>query len=176
MSKYRHTTTDEDSALVVSWRSGELASFEALVAKYQKRMFTIAVRITGDYEDACEVVQAAFVAAYRGIDSLRGAARFSTWLTGITVSQCRNRLEQAPAASPTRPRLVQATLHEKLQDCIKALPVELREALVLRDVQEFSCAEICDILAVPEGTVKSRLFQAREMVRGCLKQAVGEPR
>ena len=176
MSKYRHTTTDEDAALVASWRSGELASFEALVAKYQKRMFTIAVRITGDHEAACEVVQAAFVAAYRGIDSMRGAARFSTWLTGITVTHCRNQLEQAPAAAPTRPRLLQATLHEKLQDCIRMLPVELREAIVLRDVQDFSCAEMCDILAVPEGTVNSRLFQAREMVRDCLKRVVGEPR
>lgn len=176
MSKYRHTTTDEDSALVASWRSGELASFEALVAKYQKRMFTIAVRITGDYEASCEVVQAAFVAAYRGIDAMRGSARFSTWLTGITVTHCRNLLEQAPVASPTRARLVQATLHEKLQDCIKTLPAELREAIVLRDVQDFSFAEMCDILTVPEGTVKTRLFQARVMVRDCLKQAVGEPR
>ena len=176
MSTYRHTATDEDTALVASWRSGNLASFEALVAKYQKRMFTIAVRITGDYEDACEVVQAAFVAAYRGIDSLRGAARFSTWLTGITVTQCRHLLEQAPAVPPTRARLEQATLHEKLQDCLKTLPVELREVTVLRDVQGFSCAEMCDILTITEGMVNFRLFQAREMVGVCLKQAVGEPR
>ena len=145
------------------------------MARYQKRMFTVAFRITGDYGDACEVVQAAFVAAYRGIDSLRGAARFSTWLTGITISQCRNRLEQAPSASTTRTPLVEAIAYEKLQDCIKSLPVELREVIVLRDVQDFSCVEMCDILTVPEGTVKSRLFQAREMVMGCLKRVVGEP-
>jgi RNA polymerase sigma-70 factor (ECF subfamily) len=139
-------------------------------------MFTIAVRITGDYEAACEVVPAAFVAAYRGIDSLDGAARFSPWLTGITVTHCRNLLEQTPVAPPTRARLGPATLHEKLQDCLRMLPVEFREAIVLGDLQGFSCAEMGDILAVPEGTVDFRLSQAREMVGACLKQAVGEPR
>ena len=65
-------------------------------------------------------------------------------------------------------------LHEKLQGCIKALAVEFREVIVLRDMQDFSYDEICSTLQVREGTIKSRLFRAREAVKGCLKRTVGE--
>jgi len=201
MGDDRHNITDEDSVLVASWRRGELASFEALVAKYQKRMLNIAFRITGDYEDACEVAQDAFVAAYRGIEAFRGSARFSTWLTSITLNLSRNRLQQvqtkrrneaysldgpAPGedSSPVHERpssapsvleqLEMRALHEKLKDCINALSADFRETIVLRDMQDFSYEEMCSILNVREGTVKSRLFRAREMVRECMKRAVGE--
>lgn len=201
MSDDRATTTDEDAALVASWRRGELSSFEALVRKHQKRMLNIAFRITGDYEDACEVTQDAFVAAFRGIDSFRGEARFSTWLTSIAVNLSRNRLQQLqakkrneaysldgpstgedcdmvherPSPAPSAlDRLERLDLHEKLQGCIKALTAEFREAIVLRDLQDFSYDEMCAIINVREGTVKSRLFRAREMVKDCLKRAVGE--
>ena len=201
MSDDRHTATDEDSALVASWRRGDISSFEALVRKHQKRMLNIALRITGDYEDACEVAQDAFVAAYKGIDSFRGAARFTTWLTSITVNLSRNRLQQIQAkrrneaysvdaphggddCAPVRDlpcpapsaldRLERLDLHEKLQTCMKALVAEFREAIVLRDMHDFSYDEMCAILKVRQGTVKSRLFRAREMVKDCLKRAVGE--
>jgi len=196
----RQTTIDDDAELVASWRSGELSSFEALVRRHQKRMLNIAFQITGDYEDACEVVQDAFLAAYRGIDSFRGASRFSTWLTSITVNLSRNRLQQVRAkrhneaysldcpadgtessrsrevacpAPSALDRVERLDLHEKLQGCIKALAAEFREAIVLRDLQDFSYDEICAILKIREGTVKSRLFRAREMVKDCLKRAVG---
>jgi RNA polymerase sigma-70 factor, ECF subfamily len=201
MSDDRQHISDEDAALIVSWQRGELSSFEALVSKYQKRMLNIAFRITGDYEDACEVAQDAFLAAYRGIDSFRGAARFSTWLTSITLNLSRNRLLQVRAKrrnesysmdgpaigeeralSRERPspalsaleQLERHAVHEKLRECIKALSVEFRETIVLRDLQEYSYDEICSILKVREGTVKSRLYRAREMVKECLKRGVGE--
>jgi RNA polymerase sigma-70 factor (ECF subfamily) len=201
MSADRQHIPDEDFALLASWRSGELSSFEALVRKYQKRMINIAFRITGDYEDACEVTQDAFVAAYRGIDSFRGESRFSTWLTSVTLNLSRNRLQQAqskrrneiysldtpgngedcarplerPSSAPSAlEQLELRAVHEKLQECIKALSVNFREAMVLRDMQDYSYDEICAILKVREGTVKSRLFRAREMVKDCLKRVVGE--
>ncbi len=202
MDDGRHIVSDEDGALVAAWRRGELSSFEALVRRHQKRMLNIAFRITGDYEDACEVVQDAFVAAYRGIDSFRGASRFSTWLTSITVNLSRNRLQQlqtkrqneafsidwpvredcpslrepASVAPSALERLERLDLHEKLQGCIGALAAEFRETMVLRDLQDFSYDEMCAILRVRQGTVKSRLFRAREMVKDCLKRAVGELR
>ncbi|MBI1919542.1 MAG: RNA polymerase sigma factor [Geobacter sp.] len=201
MGDDRHTCTDEDSALVTSWRRGDISSFETLVRKHQKRMLNIAFRITGDYEDACEVAQDAFVAAYKGIDSFRGTALFSTWLTSITVNISRNRLQQvqtkrrneaysvdAPHAgedcAPMREfpcpapsaleQLERLDLREKLQTCIKTLVAEFREAIVLRDMHDYSYDEMCVILKVRQGTVKSRLFRAREMVKDCLKRAVGE--
>jgi RNA polymerase sigma-70 factor (ECF subfamily) len=201
MTDDRHNISDEDALLVASWRRGELASFEALVGKYQKRMFNIACRITGDYEDACEVAQDAFVAAYRGIEGFRGAARFSTWLTSITINLSRNRLQQMrakrrneaysldgpahdedcgplherPSSAPSAlEQLEMRALHAKLKECINALSVDFRETIVLRDMQDYSYDEICAILDVREGTMKSRLFRAREMVKECMKRAVGE--
>jgi RNA polymerase sigma-70 factor (ECF subfamily) len=201
MSADRQHIPDEDFVLLASWRSGELSSFEALVRKYQKRMINIAFRITGDYEDACEVTQDAFVAAYRGIDSFRGESRFSTWLTSVTLNLSRNRLQQAqskrhneiisldaqvngedcahhlerPSSAPSAlEQLELRAVHEKLQECIKALSVNFRETMVLRDMQDYSYDEICAILKVREGTVKSRLFRAREMVKDCLKRGMGE--
>src|SRR3974390_2861459 len=103
MRNDRRHTVDDDAVHVDCWRHGELSSFEALVGKYQKRMLNIAFRITGDYEGACEAVQDAFVAAYRGIDSFRGA-RFSTCLTALIVAHSRNRLQQAQQRNDVRSR------------------------------------------------------------------------
>jgi RNA polymerase sigma-70 factor (ECF subfamily) len=193
MSKYRKQSIDEDTELVAAWRRGELSSFETLVRKYQQRLLDIAFRLTGSYQYACEVVQEAFAAAYRARDSLRGSTRFSSWLAGFTVNQCRNLIEPAQTmkrsegepsggtqagsdycpvqTSPvSRQRPEQSTLHDRLQDCIKILPVEFREVVVLRDVHDFSYDEMGSILEVPVGTVKSRVLRARELVRDCLKQ------
>ena len=201
MSDDRQHSTDEDALIVASWRSGELSSFEALVVKYQKRMFNIALRVTGDYEDACEVAQDAFVAAFRGINTYRGEARFSTWLTSITLNLSRNRLISAqarkkneafsldwpdngdnsrhfnewPSPTPSALELLERrSVHEKLRGCIGALSVEFRETIVLRDLHDYSYDDICSILNVREGTLKSRLFRAREQVRECLKRAMGD--
>ena len=201
MSGDNHHIPDEDVALVTSWRRGEISSFESLVRKYQKRMLNIALRITDDYEDACEVTQDAFVAAFKGIDSFRGAARFSTWLTSITLNLSRNRYQQnmakrrnevcsldgsgygsdspvfieIPTPGPSAfEQLEQSGVHEMILQCIKALSIEFRETIVLRDMHDYSYREICDILAIREGTVKSRLFRARDMVKDCLKKGLGE--
>jgi RNA polymerase sigma-70 factor, ECF subfamily len=201
MKDDRHNIIDEDAALVASWRSGEISSFEALVRKYQKRMLNIAFRITDDYEDACEVTQDAFVAAYKGLDAFRGAARFSTWLTSITLNLSRNRRQQGQAKrrhevyssagssdgeycslASERPspgpsaleQLERGVVHERLLQCIKALSDDFREVIVLRDMQDFSYGEICAILNIREGTVKSRIFRARDMVKECLKSGLGD--
>ena len=203
MSDDLKSSSDVDVALVASWRRGDLSSFEMLVRKYQKRLLNVAFRITGVYEDACEVTQDTFVAAFRGIDSFRGEARFFTWLTSIALNLSRNRLQQMqtklhheaysldepargehstmiheherPCSAPSAlERLERLDLQERLQGCIRALSAEFREAIVLRDLQDFSYGEMCTIIKVREGTVKSRLFRAREMVKDCLKRAVGE--
>ena len=79
-----HLTTDEDAGLVSSCKRGDLDAFESLVRKYEKRMLNLSHRIAGNYEDACEIVQDAFVSAYRNIKNFRGQAKFSTWLTALT--------------------------------------------------------------------------------------------
>jgi RNA polymerase sigma-70 factor, ECF subfamily len=192
--------TDDDEALVASARQGDLSAFEALVAKHQKRMLNTAFRIIGDYEDACEVTQDAFVSAYRNLNSFRAEAKFSTWLTAITVNLSKNRLKRViirqkrepvsldapirtddgevmpdpPSKEPSvLDRMVRQDAKRAVQDCIQALEPDFREVLVLRDMQDFSYEEIGGMLKVAAGTVKSRLFRARESVKECLKKAMG---
>jgi len=192
---------DDDADQVSSCKKGDLAAFEQLVRKYEKRMFNIAYRITGDYEDTCEIVQDVFVAAYRGIGSFRGQAKFSTWLTSITINYARNRLKQIgrrrrheqfsledplPTADgamkmeaqsndpPVHELLEKRDIQSKVKDCVNALVPDFKEVLILKDMQDLSYEEISAILKVPTGTVKSRLFRAREAVKVCLKRVMGE--
>lgn len=194
-------TTDDDARLVLSTQEGNLDAFEQLVLKHQKRMLNVAFRLTNDYDEACEVVQDAFVSAYKSIKNFRGEAKFTTWLTTITVNLSKNKLKQMksrqgreafsldepiltdygqiaidpPSKEPSvLDRLEKRDVKNKVQDCIRALEPDFREVLVLRDMQDFSYEEIGNILKVREGTVKSRLFRAREMVKDCLKRVMGE--
>jgi RNA polymerase sigma-70 factor (ECF subfamily) len=192
--------SDDDAVLVASAQQGDLSAFEALVARHQKRMVNTAFRIIGGYEDACEVTQDAFVSAYRNLNGFRAEAKFSTWLTAITVNLSKNRLKRVivrqkrepvsldapirtddgevmpdpPSKEPSAlARLERQDVKKAVRDCIQALEPDFREVLVLRDMQDFSYDEISGMLKVAAGTVKSRLFRARESVKECLKKAMG---
>ncbi|HUJ19709.1 MAG TPA: sigma-70 family RNA polymerase sigma factor [Nitrospirota bacterium] len=194
-------TAGDDAELVAQSRQGDLDAFEQLVTKHQKRMLNIAFRLIGDYDEACEVVQDAFVSAHRNIKTFRGDSKFSTWLTTITLNHAKNRLKQVrarqrrvafslddpvqtddgemsrglPSNEPSPlDRLENQDIRNNVQGCIEALDPEFREVIVLRDVQDFSYDEIGSILKIREGTVKSRLFRAREAVKDCLKKAMGD--
>jgi RNA polymerase sigma-70 factor (ECF subfamily) len=190
---------DEDHEFVSACRKGNVDAFEVLVEKYQKKMLNIAYRMTGDYEEACEIVQEAFLSAYRAIRKFRGEARFATWLYGITVNHAKNRMRQVQSRSrhetlslddpvetengwlvhdppsaetPIVEQLEKKEIQSKVQECISSLDDEYREVLVLRDIQGFSYEEIRDILKIPDGTVKSRLFRARDALKDCLKKVI----
>ena len=90
-------TADEDYELIRRCQKGEIDAFEALVEKYQKRMLNTAYRMIGNYEEACEVVQDAFLAAYRALKKFRGESRFSTWLYSIVINLSKNRLIKVKA-------------------------------------------------------------------------------
>ena len=192
---------DEDYQYVALCRSGEPGAFEVLVRRHQKRMFNIAYRMTGNYEDACDVVQEAFLSAYRTIKQFRGEAKFSTWLYSIVVNHARNRtrqvntkayhepvsLDDAPPGGDGGPGmdppsqdssavdlLVQKETQEKVQACINRLEKEHREILVLRDIQGFSYEEITVMLGIPDGTVKSRLSRARSVLKDSLRKVLGD--
>jgi RNA polymerase sigma-70 factor (ECF subfamily) len=175
---------DDDAEFVSRCQRGDIDAFEVLVKRHQKKMLNIVYRITGDYDDACEVVQEAFLSAYRAIRKFRGDAKFSTWLTGITVNHAKNRLRQTQSRSyhevvsiddPVETeisaieQLEQKEVQEKVQECIGGLDKDQREVLVLRDIEEFSYDEIGRILKIPGGTVKSRLSRARNALKDCLK-------
>jgi RNA polymerase sigma-70 factor (ECF subfamily) len=195
------TPADDDSHLVSSCRKGEIDAFEALVEKYQKKMLNVAYRMIGDYDEACEVVQDAFLSAYRSIEKFRGEARFSTWLYSIVLNLCRNRMKQLrtrgarevfsidaraeteedsrrmdpPDPGPSIPeQMEKREIDARVQGCINGIDSDYREVLVLRDIQGFSYEEIRDILKIPDGTVKSRLFRARDALKECLKKVLGD--
>jgi RNA polymerase sigma-70 factor (ECF subfamily) len=191
---------DADAALVSSAQRGDLNAFEALVRRHQKQMLNIAFRMVDDYDEACEIVQDAFVAAYKNIKTFRREAKFTTWLTTITLNLSKNRLKQIksrqrniafslddmvrtgdgqvaidpPSKEPSvLDSMEKQDIRTKVQDCIKALEPDFREVLVLRDMQDFPYEDIAGMLKIRSGTVKSRLFRAREMVRDCLKRVKG---
>jgi len=194
------TDSIDDATLAAACRRGELAAFESLVVRHQRMLINVAFRMTGVYEDACDIVQDAFIAAWRKIGDYRGEAKFSTWLTAIVINLSRNRLQQtrqkekreayslnAPlpgstddrmpdppsGASSVLEQLEDAELRQALNSCVERLTTEFREVLVLRDMQELSYDEVAAALNLREGTVKSRLFRARDAIKECLKKTVG---
>jgi RNA polymerase sigma-70 factor (ECF subfamily) len=196
----RDTDMDQDRTLVEACRKGDLSAFEELVRRHQRMLLNVACRVLGNYEDACDVTQEAFLAAWRKLGEFRGAAQFSTWLTAIVINLCRNRLQQVQSRqrreayslddpSPGGCATLAASLHSgapsalqqleaqelgnALRRCIKALDAGFREVLVLRDMQEFSYEEVAAALGLRQGTVKSRLFRARDAVKDCLKRSMG---
>ena len=184
---------DEDAPLVKRCIAGDTASFEVLVERHQKRMYTIALRMLDDAADAADVVQEAFLAAYRSLSGFRAEARFATWLTSIVMNHSRNRLKQratrrlreagclsdaedgpACGCAQADARLERKEVQERVQRCITALEDDQREVLILRDIHEYSYEEIGDMLDLPDGTVKSRLFRARLALKDCLKRLLGD--
>ena len=192
---------DEDYELVSACRKGDVDAFGVLVAKYQKKTFNIVYRMMGDYEETSDIVQEAFLSAFRSIRKFRGEARFSTWLYGICINHAKNRAKQARSRSrhegpslddpvqtndgfffldppgddpPPDEQLEGKERQMMVQKCIESLDDEYREVLVLRDIQGFSYDEIRDILNIPDGTVKSRLFRARDALKNGLKGLLGD--
>ena len=202
MTEPANTAYDEDGPLVSLCRKGDTDAFETLVKRHQKKMLNIAFRMTGSYEDACEIVQDAFVAAYGNISRFEERSRFSTWLYTIVVNRTRNHLKKAEtlagrrevslddpvrseeggiclepvsAAPSVLETLEQREAQARVRQCINGLDKEFKEVLVLRDMQGFDYEEISSMLGLAAGTVKSRLFRARESVKNCLKKLIGRP-
>ncbi|PKN52762.1 MAG: RNA polymerase subunit sigma-24 [Deltaproteobacteria bacterium HGW-Deltaproteobacteria-13] len=192
---------DDDLQYVVLCQKGHAEAFEALVERHQKKMLNIAFRMTGDYDEACDITQEAFLAAYKSIKKFKAEAKFSTWLYRIVVNYSKNRLKQMRGmakreggslddAGETKAegRLNQSLVHcanpgtqmetrereAQVQKCITSLDEEYRDVLVLRDIQGFSYEEIRDILKIPEGTVKSRISRARSALKDCLVKVIGD--
>ena len=166
--------------------------------KHQKKMFNIAFRMVNNYEDASEIVQDAFFSAYKGIQSFEKRSSLSTWLCAIIMNTSRNRLQQIKSAArheqfslddhastennsmrfelasdcpSAEEQLEKKEMQKRVQSCIETLETEFKEVLILRDLQGFSYDEISDMLSIAQGTVKSRLFRAREYMKKCLLKA-----
>jgi len=168
------------AALVDRAAAGEREAFDELVRLTHRDAFGLAVRLTGNEEDARDVVQDAYLRAYRSIGRFRGEARFSTWLYRI-VANCasthntrrsRHRhepladdvVEAAPEADPVQAAET-ADLRSELDAAIRALPHRLRSVIVLRDVYDLPHEAIADELGISVSAAKVRLHRARRRLR-----------
>ncbi|OZB20566.1 MAG: RNA polymerase sigma factor RpoE [Marinobacter sp. 34-60-7] len=175
-----------DLQLVRKVRNGDRAAFDLLVVKYQSRVGSIISRYVYDSQEVMDLTQETFVKAFRAIERFRGDSAFYTWLYRIAVNTAKNFLEargrrpQASAdvadaenfddggrlrdvASPER-LLQREQLQRALSDAIAGLPEELRSAFLLREYDGLSYEDIARILECPIGTVRSRIFRARDSV------------
>ena len=177
----------DDSKLVKRVQKGDKGAFDLLVMKYQHKIVNLVMRYVRDPELALDITQEAFIKAYRAIPRFRGDSAFYTWMYRIAVNTAKNHL----AAQRRRPMDVeldmqdpeQYDLHAKLKEtdtpegvtlsnelketverAIAALPEDLRTAIVLRELEGMSYEEIAQTMECPVGTVRSRIFRARDAI------------
>lgn len=161
----------EDRALVAQSRAGDAVAFERLVERYQRILFTVALRMLGEYDAASDAAQTAFVKAYQKLDTFDPSRRFFSWIYRILINECLNArrdirtYEEIPrdliAAGTPADTFEIAERRNRVQAAILVLPIEYREVVVLRYFAELSYDEISDVLHVPAKTVKSRLHTAK---------------
>jgi RNA polymerase sigma-70 factor (ECF subfamily) len=181
-----------DLELVRRVQRGERGAFDLLVLKYQHKVVKLVARMLRDPAEAEDVAQEAFVKAYRAIGSFRGDSAFYTWLYRIAVNTARNTMasrqrrpldyeadlsESEQSAVESRMRhgdtpeaaALSDEIHRTVNDAIAALPEDLRTAIILREVEGLSYEEIAETMDCPVGTVRSRIFRAREAIDRSLK-------
>jgi RNA polymerase sigma-70 factor (ECF subfamily) len=189
-----------DEALAARAAAGDEPAFEALVSRYQARVYRLACRLT-DEGEARDVLQEAFLAAFRGLPAFRGESRFSTWLYRIATNAALMH-RRARARRPTEsleaflPRfdadgvhirepadlraaaradelLDRKRLAEKARAGLDRLPDIYRDAFVLRDLEEMTTGEVAEVLGLDPAAVRQRVHRARLMLRGYLSDLVG---
>jgi len=179
------TSADEnDAELVAASQGGDQDAFAQLVQRHQRRVFNLVFRMLQQYEEANEVTQETFLAAWQGLSSFRGDARFSTWLYRIAYNCCLKQLEQRKkdkalnAAIQAEHLLDHADKEERastvleihdyqnlVREHLSMLPAKYRVVLVLRHLQEMTYEEMAEILTIPIGTIKTHLFRARNLLK-----------
>lgn len=193
------TERECDQLLVERVRDGDKQAFDLLVAKYQRRLMRLLSRIVHDPAEAEDVVQETFIKAYRALRHFRGDSAFYTWLYRIGINTAKNFLAVQGRRTPTstdadaehaevfndgehlrdintpESMLASKQIAQTVNAAMDALPVDLRTAIALREIEGLSYEEISDIMACPIGTVRSRIFRAREVIAEKLKPLLDMP-
>jgi RNA polymerase sigma-70 factor (ECF subfamily) len=176
---------DSDAALIERYLRGDVGAFNDLMRAHEDRVFAICLRMLRDRQAALDATQETFVTVFRKVDRFAGHSAFSTWLYRVAVNTCYDQArrtrrtaaeplpeEGGPADHRTAADLNSAELRPDLEAALAALPVEFRAAVVLCDAEGLALQTAAEILGVPVGTVKSRVFRARRL----LAQALGNLR
>jgi RNA polymerase sigma-70 factor (ECF subfamily) len=188
---------EADQLLVERVQKGDKRAFELLVAKYHRKIIRLISRLVRDSAEVEDVAQDAFIKAYRALPQFRGESAFYTWLYRIAVNTAKNYL----ATQGRRPEALsdidaeeaetfaggdqlrdintpESMLHTRqvadtVNRAMEALPEELRTAITLREIEGLSYEEIAEAMACPIGTVRSRIFRAREAIAEKLRPLLG---
>ena len=185
-----------DLELVRRVQSGDKSAFDVLVLKYQQKVINLVTRYVHDPHIAMDVSQESFIKAYRGLKNFRGDSAFYTWLYRISINTAKNHLvsksrrmpdddidaqeaeqydggEKLRDISTPENELLSSEVQRTVQNAIDALPDDLRIAITLRELEGLSYEEISDSMDCPIGTVRSRIFRAREFIEKELEPLVG---
>ncbi|HEV2110131.1 MAG TPA: RNA polymerase sigma factor RpoE [Gammaproteobacteria bacterium] len=178
---------DSDQMLVERVQRGDKSAFDVLVRKYQHKIVKLVTRYVHDSTEALDVAQEAFIKAYRAIHGFRGDSAFYTWLYRIAINTAKNHMVaegrrplehgmdlQDPEQYDMQARLRDVDTPERLlltdeiqrtvEQAIAELPEDLRTAIVLREIEGMSYEQIAETMSCPVGTVRSRIFRAREAI------------
>ena len=178
---------DSDQQLVARVQKGDKRAFDLLVLKYQHKIFAIISRFVKDPVEVQDVAQEAFIKAYRALGNFRGESAFYTWIYRIAINTAKNHLvskgrrppsidvevddaevlgmsdQLKDVASPEQ-ELARDQLSDAVNEAIQNLPEDLRTAVTLREMEGLSYEEIAEVMGCPVGTVRSRIFRARESI------------
>ena len=175
---------DSDALLVERVKRGDKRAFEMLVVKYQRRLERLVGRMVRDPHLVQDIVQESFIRAYRALPSFRGDSAFYTWLYRIAVNTAKKALvdlKRDEAEEPSRPEITltdaetpDAVLASKeiaaaVNAAVENLSDDLRQAITLREIEGLSYEEIAEVMNCPIGTVRSRIFRAREAIAARLR-------
>ena len=168
----------DDASLAARSLGGDTTAFEALVIRYERVLFSVALRMLGNYADACDATQSAFVKAYEKIGTFDPRFRFFSWMYRILLNECLNEKRSRRPYEAITPNMAVGggpleTLEaldrrRRVQRALLQLPVEYRTVLVLRHFGDLSYDDISATLGVPAKTVKSRLHTARQRLHELL--------
>lgn len=185
-----------DQALVERVQQGDKRAFDILVLKYQSRVVKVITRYLRDPVEALDLAQEAFIKAYRALPNFRGESAFYTWLYRIAINTAKNHVVaqgrrppmddveaseaefyEGPSALKDTSTPERMVLRDEIErvvfEAIEALPEDLRTAITLRELEDMSYEEIADVMNCPIGTVRSRIFRAREAIDKKLKPLLG---
>lgn len=191
------TEREIDAALVRRAQAGEKRAFELLVSKYQRRILRLLGRILYNQSDVEDIAQETFLKAYRALPKFRNESAFYTWLYRIAVNTARNHisskhnqvfvsdqiesqdgetfslLDNLTDGETPETHMHNREILEALQEALDELPEQLRQAIVLRELEGLTYEEIATAMDCPVGTVRSRIFRAREAISERLKSLMG---
>ena len=187
----------DDFELIDETLKANTAAFDKLVLKYQDRIFNIAYRMLGSYEEAKDAAQEAFVNAYKSLGNFRRESSFYTYLCQILINLCKNRLRKLSQGAKVvsiddpvvledgqvqleipdttdcpREALDRKDKQARIQDAVNSLDEEHKAVVVLRDIEGMSYEDIAQGLGLNMGTVKSKLHRARQMLKEKLKDVI----